>query len=148
VGIAPNGAISFVSDLAPGRTSDKELTKESGILDLLEKGDSIMADRGFVIEEELRERGVELNIPPFMRGKSQLSPDEEKQTRRIAKFRIHVERVIRCIKTFRILKFIFPNSMADQLNDYWIACVYISVFCNDPLLERSSKFKIKLPEEK
>ena len=73
VGISHEGVITFVSLLFPGSISDKELTRQSGILDLLEPGDSVMADRGFNIEEDLLLRGAQLNIPPFLRGKVQLS---------------------------------------------------------------------------
>ena len=66
VGISPDGAVTFVSSLYLGCISDKELTKKSGILDLLEPGDSVMADRGFEIEEDLMLIGVRLNIPPFL----------------------------------------------------------------------------------
>ena len=44
VGITPSGAICFVSDLYGGNISDKKLTVESGILQLLQPGDTIMAD--------------------------------------------------------------------------------------------------------
>ena len=70
VGISPDGSVTFVSLLYPGSISDKELTKRSGILDLLEPGDSVMADRGFEIEEDLLLIGVKLNIPPFYRIKT------------------------------------------------------------------------------
>ena len=93
IGIAPNGAVTFVSELYPGRTSDQCITKHSGILQLLEEGDSVMADRGFDILKDLPE-GVTLNIPAFMRGKDQLTVEEETETRRIASVRIHVERAI------------------------------------------------------
>ena len=53
VGISPGGAITFVSKLFPRSISDKKLTKQSGLLDLLDRGDSVMADRGFNIEEDL-----------------------------------------------------------------------------------------------
>ena len=36
IGISPSGAITFISNLYPGSISDKELTRRSGILDLLE----------------------------------------------------------------------------------------------------------------
>ena len=49
IGISPAGAVTFVSDLYAGRSSDKQITKDCGILDLLEEGDSIMADKSFEI---------------------------------------------------------------------------------------------------
>ena len=58
---------------------------------MLEKGDAIMANRGFDIEEDTILRGVKLNIPPFLRGRQQLDPSELVETRRIASLRIHVE---------------------------------------------------------
>jgi len=53
VGISPNGQITFVSKLWGGRVSDKKITQESGILDIVDVGDNIMADRGFDIEDIL-----------------------------------------------------------------------------------------------
>jgi hypothetical protein len=37
---------------------------DCGILNLLEEGDSVMADKGFEIERDMP-LGVSLNIPPF-----------------------------------------------------------------------------------
>ena len=88
VGIAPNGAVTFVSDLYAGRTSDKKLTLDSGIYKLLEPGDSVMTDRGFEIEDDLPDN-VSLNIPPFLNGKPQLSLQEENETRKIASVRVY-----------------------------------------------------------
>jgi hypothetical protein len=73
IGILPSGAVTFVSKLYPGSISDKELTRRSGLLDLLEKGDSVMADRGFDIAEGLALLGVRVNRPPFLKGKTQLN---------------------------------------------------------------------------
>jgi hypothetical protein len=49
MGTNPNGVITFVSDLWGDSTSDKQLTKASGIFDLPEPRDQIMADKGFFI---------------------------------------------------------------------------------------------------
>ena len=53
IGISPSGAVTFVSDFYPGSISDKEPTRKSGLLQLLESNDSVMADRGFDIAEDL-----------------------------------------------------------------------------------------------
>ena len=69
VGITPSGAFSFISKLWTASTSDRRITQESGLLDLLEEGDHVMADRGFTIRDLLTKEKVMLNIPPFSEGK-------------------------------------------------------------------------------
>ena len=61
--ITPSGAISFISHLYGENISDKKLTQMSGLLNLLEPGDAIMADRGFTIDDILPP-GVTLNESP------------------------------------------------------------------------------------
>ena len=112
-GISPSGAVTFVSKLFPGSTSDKELTRQSGLLNLLQPGDSIMADRGFDIMEDLAPIGVRLNIPPFFCGKSQLDSKELTETRRIASLRIHVERCMERLKNYHIFDGVMPLSLMD-----------------------------------
>lgn len=53
VGVAPCGTIVFMSSAYPGNTSDKQLTIDSGVLDNLEAGDGVMADKGFLIDDLL-----------------------------------------------------------------------------------------------
>ena len=79
-----------------GSITDVELTHISGQLTALEDkpGISIMADRGFTIKDMLKKLKIDLNIPPFLDGRSQLPPEEIEAGRKIASLRIHVERVI------------------------------------------------------
>ena len=70
IGITPQGTISFVA--WGGRTSDKFLTENCGIMEKLLPGDLVMADRGFTIHESLVFKQAELAIPAFTRGKDQL----------------------------------------------------------------------------
>ncbi|KAL1479607.1 hypothetical protein MTO96_051720 [Rhipicephalus appendiculatus] len=47
VGVAPCGFISYVSEVFGGRASDTYITANCGLLDLLEKDDLVLADKGF-----------------------------------------------------------------------------------------------------
>lgn len=116
IAIAPNGFIMFVSPLYGGRASDNYITKHSGFLDYLLPGDEVMADRGFTISEDLCARRVKLNIPSFMKGRSQLSEHEVIDTRRIASNRIHVERAIMRMKSYRILNAKMSNKSLRRAN--------------------------------
>ena len=129
IGISPDGTNTFVSSLFPGSIciSDKALTRQSGILDLLESGDSVMADRGFDIEEDLTLRSVHLNIPPYLRGKTQLWAKEVMVTRRIASLRIHVERAMERIKNFHNFDKSIPVSLTDIADRIFFVCC---VLCN------------------
>ena len=126
--ISPSGAITFVSKLFSGSISDKELTRRSGILELLEPGDSVMADKGFDIEEDLIPLGVKLNIPPFLRGKAQFNSHELVQTRRIASLRIHVERAMERIKNFHIFDRTLPVTVTGIADRMFCVCCYLSNF--------------------
>ena len=72
VACSPCGAVTFVSRSFGGRASDKVITKKSVFLDMLEHGSVVLADRGFLIGEELAACGAALVIPDFTRGKTQL----------------------------------------------------------------------------
>ena len=57
-----------------------------------------LADRGFMIEDQLGELGVKLNIPLFLEGRTQLPLSDVKKGSSIASLRIHVEHAIGRIK--------------------------------------------------
>lgn len=86
-----------------------------------------MADRGFDIEEDLIPLGVRLNIPPFLRGKAQLSDRESTETRRIASLRIHVERAMERIKNYHIFDRTIAASLTDLANQMFFVC---AILCN------------------
>lgn len=127
IAIAPNGFIMYVSPLYGGRASDNYITKNCGLLEYLLPGDEVMADRGFTIGEELCSRRVKLNIPAFMKGRDQLSEEDTINTRRIAAERIHVERAIMRIKSYRLLN--TKLGIKSLKNANRTLCV-ISALCN------------------
>ncbi|EEC18279.1 conserved hypothetical protein [Ixodes scapularis] len=109
IGIAPQGKITFISKGWGGRTSDKHLTEQCGVLDNLLPGDSVLADRGFTISDAVSVHCAGLEIPAFTRGKAQLAPCAIEATRNLANVRIHVERVIGLVRRkYRILKSTIP----------------------------------------
>ena len=120
VGITPSGVCSFVSDLYTGSISDKEIIIQSGFLDKLSKGDGVMADKGYLIQDELAARQAHLVIPPLLKKKPQFSEEELDSTRSIANLRIHVERCMERIKNYHIFDRAFPISMADSASDIFV----------------------------
>lgn len=116
-------------------------------MDKIQVGDVVMADRGFLIEEELKNRGTELNIPAFTKGLLQLHPRDIESTRNIANVRIHVERVIGQLRQkFTVLRqYKFPISLIKRkesscnvIDHMLTVCSALSNLC-DPIVCKPSK---------
>ena len=125
VSITPAGSVSFVSKAFGGKASDKVITIESGFLNLLHHGDQVMADRGFLIREELASCGAELIMPAFTKGKPQLSAYEVENSRKISNVRIHVERAMERLKNFRVLSERMPMNMVPHADSIMTICAAI-----------------------
>lgn len=64
-----------------------------------------MADRGFKhIEQYVKKSGITLVRPPSVEKGSQMTKSEAKETKQIASLRIHIERVIRRVREFYMLR--------------------------------------------
>ena len=136
-GISLHGAITFVSSLYTGAISDKEITRCSGILDLVEAGDSVMADKSFDKEDLRRGKSVSLNpLSFFLESRSQFSASEVQQTKMIANVRIHVERAIRRIKEYHIFDSDIPLSMLGSINQLYTVVCLLTNFQGPLLLNR------------
>ena len=127
IGISPRGNISFVSDAWGGRASDRHITLHSDFLDHIDPGDQIMADRGFLVREEIMMRRAELIIPPAAKGAQQMSAGDVRATKEVANLRIHVERAIQRLKTFKILKYTLPLTLLPVIDNIIITC---AALCN------------------
>jgi len=123
IAVAPNGACAFVSDCFEGGISDRDITVECGFIDFLNPNDMVLADRGFLIEDLVAERGASLNIPPFLRGRKNFTFSENMKTKVIARARIHVERFNQRFKKFKYLQGVIPRSKTDCLSQaVYVAC--------------------------
>ena len=146
-GVSPFGAFTFVSDLWSGNVSDRHLTEQSGLIEKLDDGDAVMADRGFHIEDLLLKQNATLIAPPFTRKwhngkKKRLNVKEIRRTAKIARLRIHVERAIQRLKCWRILQHQIPHSLQDCAS---MVVKLVAAFCNlkGPLFYSKNEWKLK-----
>jgi len=132
VAVAPNSAITFISPMYGGRTSDKEITLDSGFLDKCDPYDMIQADKGFNIQEECDARLLTLHVPPGKRGQVQMTKVAVEKTKRVANLRILVEQVIRRLKTFKLLGEQLPITLLPCVHKIVRVC---AALCNlkDPM---------------
>lgn len=137
IGCDPNGSVIFASELFTGSISDKQITEQSGFYDVLVTlkskgyvmdGDAVMADKGFTIKEELAKINLLLNIPPMASSTCQMSVSDSLLTEKIAKHRVHIERLIAKVKTYRILTECIPTSLFKSINKIWTVCCHLTLF--------------------
>lgn len=113
IAITPRGAISYISMGYGGRQTDVHITldkknvalgNDEGFICKLEKGDEVLADRGFLVKNAVEKRGAKLTTPSFLSNKVRLTRRETAFSRKVSNVRIHVERVIgRLRENFQIL---------------------------------------------
>ncbi|XP_015179538.1 PREDICTED: uncharacterized protein LOC107068050 [Polistes dominula] len=128
IGCTPNGGVCFVSDLFEGSISDHEIFIKSNICDFLEPGDLVLADREFTVHDIVELKQAYLNIPPFLNGRKRLSPQEEMETKLMAKQRIYIEHVIGRIKQFRFLQKVLPLSVRSLMSQSLFVCACLVNF--------------------
>ncbi|XP_048246347.1 uncharacterized protein LOC125377349 [Haliotis rufescens] len=106
IGCSPRGLVTYVSDSYGGSTSDRQIIERSELCmpGVFCARDSIMADRGIMVQDIFSSSDVKVNTPTMLKGRSQLEPQEVVHDRRVSSKRIHIERVIGLGKTYKILK--------------------------------------------
>ncbi|XP_028516208.1 uncharacterized protein LOC110243640 [Exaiptasia diaphana] len=125
IGITPSGIISFIPPLWTGCISDKEIVRNSGLIGLLDEGDAVMADKGFLIRDILTFKKVHLISPAYCIG-ARLSSRGTTHTRRVASLRTHVERYILSLKHFRIISGVIPIVLKPILDRIEFLCAALS----------------------
>lgn len=112
IGYTPSGFVSFISQGYGGQISDKALMEKSSLIDCLPINAIILADSGFKeIESALVSKNIKLLRPPSVYANQKPTREEVLKSKTIASLRIHVERVIRRIREFKILK---PHSVVNH----------------------------------
>lgn len=128
IGISMSGVIMFISKPFGGRTSDKEATIKSGLLEFLKEGDFVLADKGFLIRDEVNARNAHLELPCFVNKGKQLHPTDVENSRKNSSLRIHVERVINILRQkFNICWDIAKISALSKENDLFHGDLYDAI---------------------
>ncbi|CAH1997137.1 unnamed protein product [Acanthoscelides obtectus] len=105
VSCTPNGLINFISSGFGGRTTDVQIVEKSDLINVIPENCIIMADRGFKhIETILHKKSASLLRPPSISAKQKLTKAEVNKTKIIAALRVHIERLIRRLPEFAMLK--------------------------------------------
>ncbi|XP_052124775.1 uncharacterized protein LOC113215458 [Frankliniella occidentalis] len=112
----PSGLVSHCGSSFGGRASDKVVTQATGVYGMCDPGDGLMVDKGFDIDKECQDSLLALIRPPFMRSKTKkFSRAESVQCAKIARARVHVERIIQRVREYHILKFKVPWNIVPYL---------------------------------
>ena len=82
----------------------------------------VMADKGFNIQDLLALHHTRLIAPPLMK-KCKISAKASTATKRVAKPRVPVERLIRKLKCFSILNGVIPLTIKPYINSIVKVCV-------------------------
>ncbi len=86
-----------------------------------------MVDRGFLVEKEMRQRGVSVIMPPFNKAtQGRFSGADALRTRKIANARIHVERMIGKVRNWRITTRLIPQSLIPQISQITYICACLT----------------------
>lgn len=139
IGCTPSGYISFVSKCYGGKTTDAQITTQSGLINLLEPGDMVLADKGFPdIKSVIDSTGnnILLVMPPFLEQRG-FTAEEVQQTRDIASVRIHIERIMQRIRVYKIVDY-FTHDLAPYCDEIlFMCCVLVNL--QPPILKCKEK---------
>lgn len=128
IGMSPDGLVSFVSALFPGTTSNRDVVRQSGFLDLrFDAGDYVIANQSFYIADLLEPLQVKLSIPL----EKAVIPLGMTEVQMLALGK--VQKRIEAIRSFHILD--RPMESTDLMNQIWKVCCVLTNFQGKRLSE-------------
>lgn len=98
IGVENDGTSCFWPHIYQGSISNVGIVKASGPFTELERDSVVSADRGFKLVEFAKNYGVNWIVPPSVFSGKSVTDDELKETYKIARVRIVVERSTRRLK--------------------------------------------------
>jgi len=79
----------------------------------------VLFDKGFNVQDLFLPYKVKCIIPPYVRQKRQFTRSEVYHGKRVARARIHIERVMGRLKEFRLLENKLPINLVDLCDHIW-----------------------------
>ena len=77
--------------------------ERSNIVQLCEPGNSVMADKGFNVQDLFARMDVTVNIPTFFKKRNIISGKIILRDRKVSSKHVHIERIIGLGRTYKIL---------------------------------------------
>lgn len=130
IGATPGGMVSYVSPAYGGSTSDRQIVERSNLTSMCDPTDSIMADKGFDVQDIFAPMDVTVNIPTFFKKRNRMTGGTVLKDRTIASKRVHVERIIGLGKTYKILCNPLNQSESVLSSDIIFVCYMLVNFRN------------------
>lgn len=136
IAVSPAGIITYISKGFTVKATDKYIFNEEHLIDLFERNDAIMTDKGFLIENELEAKGIVLHRPIFKKHNQQFTKEESQFNAVLSAARVHVERVIQRMKIYKILRSPVSTGLFCAINEitYIIGCM---VNLSEPILNET-----------
>ena len=129
------GSISYVSPAYGGLATDRYIVEDTNISSRLTPGFMVLFDKGFNVQDLFLQKQVKCELPPFLRSKRKFTRSEVYHGKRVARARIHIERVMGRLKEFRLLEHSLPINMIDMCDHIWTIAAAI-VNLQPPLVKK------------
>ncbi|XP_017567753.1 uncharacterized protein LOC108436052 isoform X2 [Pygocentrus nattereri] len=133
----PRGSVMFVSNLFGGSVSDRDVFNQCGITaqlknlimcGYLHKGDALMAQKGFLLDTDVKKLGLKLDVSPTAKSRTQTCSMGTQTTKTAAKHRVLVDRAIGKIKKFKIVSNRVSHTGLKNINEIWFVVSMLSNF--------------------
>lgn len=129
VGMAPHGAVMFVSMLSGLFMSARDIFRQSGIIPLLSSEMAVMVNKDFSIDDL-----VPGQVYHFESGKNHTSNVSKSQ----AALRVHVEKLSSIVRENKVFNTCIPSSLSGSINQLFTVACLICNYQRGPL---GTKFK-------
>ncbi|XP_059201695.1 uncharacterized protein LOC131981439 [Centropristis striata] len=130
VGMAPHGAVTFVSAVCEGSVTDEEIFRKSGILPLLSPHMAVMVERGFYVDDHVPGKVHRL---AFLPQGNPLSVDVFANLS-ITRLRVHVARLFKRVREIKLFDTDIPFPISGSINELFTVACLLTNYQNGPMV--------------